>query len=58
MHVLTVRQGFPKLPGWLVLCGIRAGSSVSWNHIRRRRQEAKAADCKSAIVGSTPTGAF
>ena len=38
---LTVRNRFPKL---------RASP-------RRRRQEAKAVDCKSTTVGSTPTGA-
>lgn len=31
--------------------------AIALHMIRRRSQVAKAADCKSAIVGSTPTGA-
>ena len=31
--------------------------AIALHKIRRRSQVAKAADCKSAIVGSTPTGA-
>ena len=31
--------------------------AIALHRIRRRSQVAKAADCKSAIVGSTPTGA-
>ncbi len=41
-----------------MLRGQRAGSDININKDRRRRQEAKAADCKSAIVGSTPTAPF
>ncbi len=37
--------------------GGRPGPVAARTGIRRRSQEAKAADCKSAIVGSTPTGA-
>ena len=33
------------------------GDSLKTQNLRRRGQVAKAADCKSAIVGSTPTDA-
>jgi hypothetical protein len=67
---LTVRQGFPKLPRTklakvtsgrgqrsAILRVVLPSKQQKRQLVRRRRQVAKAADCKSATVSSTLTGA-